>query len=71
MLSHPISDAGVTDSDGTVYHPRSKRRLYLHVCISEEDRAALARLTHARKLSGSEVVRLLIAEEDARTEGAK
>lgn len=67
MLS---SAASQPDAEAS-YHPRSKRRLYLHVCISEEDRAALARLTHARKLSGSEVVRMLIAEEDARTGGDK
>ncbi len=52
----------MTDSaaDPTEFHPRSKRTHYLHIRISEEDRALLVRLSHARGQTGAEVVRALL-----------
>jgi transposase-like protein len=56
-------------SDRSDYHPRSKRTHYLHVRISEEDRARLVRLSHARGQSGAEVIRDLLAAAAGATEG--
>ena len=42
------------------YHPRKSRDRYIHVRVSDEDRARLIALSHARGSSGAEVIRALI-----------
>lgn len=47
-------------TDRNEFHPRSKRTQYLHVRISDEDRALLVALSHKRGQTGAEVIRSLL-----------